>query len=266
MGSAFAEHRAMTTTVVPATLPGQFYLGIFGGGGSSDNVNVIQYGTAFFPDLVGGPLAVNGFGPLKNNGTGWFGGAQLGYQAQGVSLPLNLYPQWTFGPAFEIEGYWFGNRTLHGDAINNTARLPEHDFELSFSANRSIYLTNFVLNLNNPCYLFHPYVGFGIGGALVRLSGADSTQISPIEPGVNHFNTKTSDTNATFAGQIKAGLAYDINEWVSIYAEYRWLYLSSTQFTFGSTVYPTHVPTSSWQVKVAPQNYNLGSIGLRFNL
>jgi predicted porin len=69
-----------------------------------------------------------------------------------------------------------------------------------------------------------------------------------------------------FAGQIKLGLAYNFNKYLSVFADYRWLYIASTDFTFGSTVFPGHAETSSWQVTLDAQRYNLGTIGVRFSL
>ncbi len=37
-------------------------------------------------------------------------------------------------------------------------------------------------------------------------------------------------------------------------------------FVFGSTVYPTHAPTSEWQVQLDPQRYNLGDVGIRVSV
>jgi opacity protein-like surface antigen len=254
-GSAFAHHHGSTSQKV--------YLGIFGGGASTESFNVTQFGTAFYTEAAGGPLAVNAFGDTSSRSTGFFG-VQLGYQAHEMMLHPRL--PWTLSPAVEMEAYSFSNKTFNADLINNTARLPEHDFVVSYPMSRNVFLANAVLNFNHPCFLLHPYVGFGIGGAVLRISGADASQIAPPEVGINHYNANDSDTNPTFAGQIKAGLSYDVNKWVSLFLEYRWLYLSSTHYAFGSTVYPTHVVTSNWQVKMDPQRTNMGSIGIRFNV
>jgi len=259
--SAFASHIPIESATV--TAPGKFYIGVFGGGGSSNNFNGTQFGTAFFPDAAGGPLAVNAFGRLSSQSAAFFG-AQLGYQAQ--EILLNPCSHWTLGPAAELEGYSMNNSSFHGDLINNTARLPEHDFSVTYPMSRTVFLANAVMSFNHPCLLVHPYVGLGIGNAIIRISGADAAQISPPEVGINHYNTNTSDTNSTFAGQIKLGLSYDINKYVSLFADYRWLYLANTHFAFGSTVATGHVPTSSWQVKLDAQRYNLGDIGIRVNL
>jgi len=261
-GSTFANHHAATTSN-NLVLPGKFYAGVFGGGGASDQTQISQFGTAFYAPRVGGPLAVNAFGHT-NNPSIWLAGAQVGYQARELSLASDW--QWTLTPAAELEGYYVGKKTFSGNLTNNTSRLPEHDFVVTYPMKTGVFLANAVLNLNIPCWLFHPYLGVGFGGAIVKISDADASQVAPAEPGVNHYNANTTDTSPTVATQVKAGVSYDINECVSLFAEYRWLYLSNTHFAFGSTVYPTHVATSNWQVKFGSQNYNMGTVGVRLNL
>lgn len=245
-----------------STLP-KFYIGAFGGGGSSNTFNVGQFGTAYYAEADGGPLAVNAFGQLGSESSSFFG-LQLGYQAPAILLSSSS--QWTLGPAVELEGYSMNNSTFQGTIVNNTTRAPEHNFDVSYPMSRTILLGNAVLNFNTPRFFIHPYIGFGIGDAIIRISGADSTQVSPPEAGVNHYNSNSSDSTSAFAGQIKLGLSYDINNYVSLFADYRWLYLASTDFLFGSTVYTDHVATSSWQVKMDAQRYNLGNVGIRVNV
>jgi opacity protein-like surface antigen len=258
--AAFAGHAKVMDTSTP---PAKTYIGIFGGGGSSNEFKFSQFGSAFLSTENGGPLAVNAFGHM-NSHSAWFVGAQLGYQAPGILLSSNS--QWSLVPAAELEGYYFGNKTFNGHLINDTARLPEHDFYATYPMRRSVFLTNAVLTFSHPCYLIHPYIGLGIGGAVVRISGAESIQTVPAEPGLNHYNSSDSDTDATFAGQIKAGLSYDVNDTISLFAEYRWLYLSGIHLIFGSTVVAGHSETTSWQVKIDPQQYNMGAVGIRFNI
>jgi hypothetical protein len=257
--TAVASQTAVESTA--SSVPGKFYIGAFGGGGSSNNFNSSQFGTDFFPEISGGPLSINAFGTLSSESASFFG-AQLGYQAHEILL----YPssQWTFGPAAELEGYSMSNSSFNGTLINNTTRLPEHDFVVSYPISRTVFLANAVISFNSPRFIVHPSIGLGIGDAIVRISGASATQVNPPEVGINHYNTNTSDTNSTFAGQIKLGLSYDINKYVSLFADYRWLYIASTHFVFGSTVFPSHVETSSWQVKLDAQRYNLGNVGVRY--
>lgn len=244
----------------PITPPGSFYFGVFGGGGASNDFDVSQFGTAFYTEAEGGPLAVNAFGMLEGQSAG-FWGAQLGYQAPGIFVD----PHVTIGPAAELEALFLSNTTFTGDLMNNTDRLPEHDFAVSFPMSRSIFLVNGVINFTNVRYPVHPYVGLGIGEAVIRISNATGTQVAPPEVGVNHYNASTNDTISTFAGQIKVGLVYDVWKNISVFADYRWIYLASTEFTFGSTVYAAHVVTSPWLVKMDTQRNNMGNVGIRVN-
>src|SRR5690349_9394658 len=54
------------------------YFGGFGGGGFSTEAEVTQFGTVFFTEAEGGPLAVNAKGKSDGDGVG-FVGAQVGY-------------------------------------------------------------------------------------------------------------------------------------------------------------------------------------------
>lgn len=258
---------ATSVPTKPTTLnsPAKFYIGAFGGRGSSNSFNASQYGTAYFVEANGGPLSVNAFGQLNHKTTSFFG-IQLGYQAP--EILLNAAPQWTLGPAIELEGFSMSNNSFSGTLTNNTDvnRLPEHDFVVSYPMSRTVFLANGVFSINTPRLPVHPYVGFGIGSAIVRISGANSSQVNPLELGVNHYNTNTNDTSPVFSGQFKLGLSYDLNNYVSLFADYRWVYIASTHYIFGSTIAPGHAETSSWQVKLDAQKYNLGNIGIRFRI
>lgn len=240
---------------------GKCYIGAFGGTGSSNNFNASQLGTVYLFEIQGGPLSVNAVGPLKHHNATFFG-AQLGYEAPGISL--NASP-WSLVPAAELEAYAMSKRSFEGNLINPTSRLAEQNFSVSYPVRKTVFLANAVLNFDHACLPIHPYVGFGIGTALVRVSGASSIQVSPAEANLNHYNTHSTDTISTFAGQIKLGLNYDIIENLSIFAEYRALYLANTHFLFGSTIATNHAETSPWQVKMNAQNYDLGSLGVRLN-
>ena len=66
----------------PAVLPAfgrGAYVGVFGGGGSRSSTNVSQFGTAFFVEATGGPMAINATGQTGSGSVG-FGGAHLGYE------------------------------------------------------------------------------------------------------------------------------------------------------------------------------------------
>lgn len=242
----------------------RIYIGAFGGGLYSNSTKFSQMGTAFFTEASGGPLAVFAQGHTKKTSSG-FGGAQIGYEWSQSLLPGGC-SNWTLVPAAEMEAYWYSH-TKQGDLINPTDRLPEHDFFDSFHMNTGVYLANAIFSLNNSCFeAYSPYVGGGIGATRIFISNATSTQTSPVEAGINHFNSKRSDSSWAFAAQVKAGLRYKICESLHIFGEYRYLFIDSSNYIFGSTVYPTHVPTSPWNVKVKNIHYNAFALGIQYDL
>jgi opacity protein-like surface antigen len=242
------------------------YIGVFGGGGGVTNDNLSQEGTAFYGAAKGGPLAVNARG--KSNGSSeWMVGGHVGYQWP-ARLFNHISPNWTFAPATELEGYYIGGATFKGDDLNNdTTRLTEHDFRVTYPLHTGVFLVNAILNANHFNFgKFHPYVGVGAGAAVISITGANSTQKTPAEPGINHYNSGTSDTSLVFAAQPKMGVSFNLSQNTNMFVEYRFLYLSASDFTFGSTVYPTHVATSNWDVKMGSQYYNMGTIGIQYDL
>jgi opacity protein-like surface antigen len=253
---------AETTNI---TSPNKIYVGIFGGIASPNDVDTNQYGTAFYTEDLGGPLAVNALGSSSASSVGLFGG-KIGFQW--MDIPLSSQnSDWGLAPAIELEGYGLGRNTYTAHLSNYTTRLPQHNFTNKYPTKINVFLTNAVINLNS-CHLgaFHPYVGLGIGGAFTRISNATATQIAPPELDVNHYNGNPSDHDSAFAGQAKLGVNMSLTQNISVFLEYQYLYLSSTSYVFGSTVYPTHPETSSWQVKMDPQHFNTGTLGVQFSI
>lgn len=239
----------------------RFYIGAFGGGIYSTSSHVHQEGTALFPEVDGGPLAVEAHGRLEKRGTG-FGGIQIGYE-----WTRDSGCGWNISPAAEIEAFWFSHKK-HGHLINSTDtdRLPEHDFLDSFHVNSGVYLVNAVFSFNNNCWCLTPYVGVGIGATRISLHHADSLQVDPEEPGVNHFNSRRNDSSWAFAAQAKAGLRYNLTESIHLFGEYRYLFVDSSNFRLGSTVYADHARTTPWNVRFKNIQYNAFAFGIQFDL
>lgn len=253
---------AETTTL---TSPTKIYVGIFGGVASPNDMDTNQYGTAFYIEGLGGPLAVNALGSSSASSTGLFGG-KLGFQW--MDIPLSSQnSDWGLAPAIELEGYSLSKNTYTAHLSNITDRLPAHNFTNKYPTKINVLLTNAIINLNS-CHLgaFHPYVGLGIGGAFTRITNATATQIAPSEPDVNHYNGNPSDHDSTFAAQAKLGVNMSLTQNISVFLEYQYLYLGSTSYVFGSTVYPTHPATSPWQVEMDPQHFNTGTLGVLFSI
>ncbi|CAA2142422.1 outer membrane protein [Hyphomicrobium sp. ghe19] len=241
-------------------LPGQaspargVYLGAFGGGGFGTATDVNQLGTAFFPEVAGGPLAVNARGRTDSGGVGFVGG-QVGYEFSHGSVL----------PAFEIEGLYLANGTRRATLENPTDRLPEHTFDDAFPMSSSVVLANLVVSFPTSYPGVTPYIGGGVGGARVAIDGANSLQTNPAEAGINHFNSGADSSAWTFAAQAKAGVRVALSSNAYVFGEYRYLYVGSVDQIFGPTVYDTHVPTSSWTERFGDTSYHLGTAGIGFN-
>jgi opacity protein-like surface antigen len=238
-----------------ASLARGVYVGVFGGGGVNTATDVTQLGSAFFIEAEGGPLAVNATGRTGSGGVGFIGG-QVGYELSHGSVVL---------PAFELEGFYLGTRTQRATVNNPTDRLDEHTFNDSFPMHSSVFLGNMVLSFPTLHPGLVPYIGGGIGGARVSVNGANSLQVTPPEPGVNHFNSNTDSSVWTFAAQAKAGVRMALGRNAYLFGEYRYLYVGSTDQIFGPTVYPAHAATSAWTVRFDDTSYHLATAGIGFN-
>ncbi len=232
------------------------YFGGFGGWIFPYDLTVTQVGTAFFPESSGGPLDVAAKGKAHGRTKG-FGGLHIGYEWMNkISSGFRL------APALELEGNYFANTAKKADVINPTTRLEAHEFIDTLPMRVGTLLANGILEFNND--YISPYIGFGVGVGFVSIHGANSLQVDPLEEGVNHFNSNTNDFNTLFTTQAKAGLRYRFLKHYRVSAEYRFIYLTSSDFTFGSANYPDHVPTSPWTVRLNGMSYNAVTLGIDF--
>lgn len=229
--------------------------------GETDRNNLTQIGTALYDEEAGGPLDVVAKGTSDDRAVG-IGGAHIGVEFQDMFAENNA--RWNARPAVELEGYYL-NVKYEGSLINPTNRLPEHDFIDTLPINGGVILANFILDIKMPCVdIVRPYIGGGLGTAFLSVSDADSEQISPPEPGINHFNSGREASRWTFAAQAKAGLRFIINPHWQVFAEYRYLYLDESHYTFGSTQYPTHVATTRWKTSIGSNDINMGVAGFEY--
>ncbi|WP_428305570.1 outer membrane protein [Lacipirellula sp.] len=235
------------------------YGGVFGGGGSSNVNSIDQMGTAYFTEAEGGPLSVNAVGSSGNDGVGMVG-LQIGHE-WASSAPEG---SWGVLPAVELEGMYLSG-TQNGQLINDTNRLPEHVFDDSLPMDNIALLANGVVSLQTPLVNLYPYLGGGLGMTNVKIDGANSLQLDPAEPGVNHFNANPNSSAVGLSAQFKAGFRLNLTERLYLFTEYRYLYVQSTTHTFGSTQYPGHPPTSPWTVQLKDMNYHLGVGGIGFD-
>lgn len=277
-----------------------FYAGVFGGGGISDNNNISQSGVAYKRDpanAIPGYLAdynynadllVNVIGYSAEKATG-LGGIHFGYELPEIPMGGN----WGIRPAAELEGFYLGSSmssnlsnpapeiftaptgTIVGPNPTNHAPMGSnsHTFTDTFNLDMGVLLANGVFSLKTPwSNKIFPYLGVGIGGAISSLSGANSTQTSnPLNPtayeaGINHFNSDTNSTSSAFASQAKAGIRAEIFGNLSAFVEYRFLHVTDTNYTFGSTEYGLeHAKTSPWSVGMGSMNYHSGVAGIQMS-
>ena len=261
------------------------YLGAFGGAGRTDNQDVEQTGTAH---KTGFDLLVDVKGKVERDTSGLIG-AHVGYEWASTSSNIK--------PAIELELMYteadqksnlvnpnderMANITLTGSALTDAQvavadySAGNHRFFNQMNMKMALFMANGVFTYDTDS-MFKPYIGAGLGLAVVRMTGATSYQTNPhgdpyevtSDPSheiVNHFNSKTTANDFAFAGQIKLGVRAEINKHVSAFAEYRYLYVDSTDFTFGSTVYPGgHSPTDNWNVKNDSMGLHNGLVGIEY--
>jgi len=130
---------AFAGTMGPVATPNYIYAGVFGGGGGLMSGDTVQYGTAFFVEAAGGPLAVNSFGRYDSTSAGMVGGhVGMAWTDMGML--------WPFTPAVELEGYYMGWTDIDGEAVNESERLREHDFHTTFPQKTGVFLVNALFN------------------------------------------------------------------------------------------------------------------------
>ena len=268
------------------------YVGAFGGVGRSDNQDVEQTGVAH----KRGDYAVSGYadfdlkvdvkGKAKRDTSG-LGGVHVGYEWATTSFKVK--------PAVELELMYMSSKqesdlanpntevisnigTISGGHADPTDLVAEHyaggehRFRNSMDMNMGLLMVNGLMTYDSES-IFKPYVGAGVGLALINMNSAVSYQTNPSGPieqtsdtheNVNHFNSKTHSTDYAFAGQLKLGVRAEITKNVYAFAEYRYLYVSSTDYTFGSTVYTGHAPTDNWNVKNESMGLHNGLVGVEY--
>lgn len=231
------------------------YVGVFGGGGTSTDTDVVQRGTAYFIEAQGGPLSINAIGQTDSGGVGFVGG-QIGYEISYPSVVL---------PAFEIEGFYLDADTRNATLQNSNVRGAEQTFDNTFPMHSAVLLANLVFSFPTVYPGVTPYIGGGIGAASVDVDSAKSLQTNPAEGALNHFNSGPDASAWTFAAQIKAGIRIAISSNAYVFGEYRYLYLGAVDQSFGPTVEAAHAATSAWTVSFDETSYHLGTAGIGFN-
>jgi hypothetical protein len=242
------------------------YLGLFGGGGSLSSTSIEQTGISFGQDGKA-DTHVDARGTSGTTGAS-IGGAHIGYEFNGWTLGNNE-SGWVLTPAAEIEGYYLGsNPSAYAD---NPLATFKHDFSIQLPMNAGVFLANTIFSFKTPySKSIRPYFGGGIGGATLSVSGAASEQLTPAEPGLNHFNTNPNASSSAFAASAKAGIRAEVYNHLSLFAEYRYLFINSSSYTFGNTNgasqgYSAHNVTTPWNINLGNQNYNMAVAGFEYS-
>jgi len=276
------------------------YLGAFAGAGKTDNQTVKQSAVAYkrdneelMHDNLESPwdLFVDVKGNVKRDTLG-LGGVHVGYEWAANAFNIK--------PAAELEAFYIGadqESNLRNPAQENgvytSSGTSEHDgehvagdisayhsiapgvhqFANKMNMNMGLVMANGIFTYETQS-MFKPYVGAGIGLAYIRMTSATSYQTGPggqeLINGagsgpVNHFNSKTHDSDVAFASQAKVGVRAEIDSHWSAFAEYRYLRVASSSFTFGDTNYPGfHVETSDWKVKNDSMDFHVGIAGIEY--
>jgi len=271
------------------------YFGAFGGAGRTDSQDVQQTGVAHkrgdygIPGLQDFDLLVDVKGKAKRDTAGLVG-AHVGYEWAATSFRVK--------PALELEAFYLGadhNADLansNTEVVANTSATGgdlddihsaveahygagEHRFRNHMNLDMGVFMANGVFSYETGSIL-KPYVGAGMGVALLRMSGASSIQTSPASTDasceitnttggcVNHFNSNNKSNDFAFAAQVKLGLRAEMDKHWSSFAEYRYLWVDSTEYTFGSTVYADHSPTNNWNYKSDSMGIHNALVGVEY--
>ena len=233
-----------------------YYFSVFGGGGgvSSEATRQLMYNGTFVEVASG---------EVNNSTSVGLVGGNIGYQLMywgRESLKIH--------PALELEGYYF-KLTQKGDALD-TQILNQADYRVTYPMNNGAILANALFSFEHPTWGWvKPYIGWGVGTVAVAIANADSTQILPPAFGINQYDPHKNALTWSFAAQLKAGVSYRIDPAFSIFAEYRYLYVSPAQMDFGSTqsVQPNaSYAAYSWTLHLNSMSYNMGALGIRYAL
>ena len=232
-------------------------MGAWGGLGSLDSTSLRQVGAVILPKPLPN-LPVDADGDTDKPRVA-LGGVQFGYQWPGW---YSATSGWGLLPAFELEGLYLGTHTPEGEMPIQPQFLGTQYVTLHMKG--YALLANILLAVETPySQRVFPYAGVGMGTA--RVSITDSESANPSEPGINHFNSDPDAADSATTWQLRLGVKGNLTRYWSLFAEYRYLHIDDTRYTFGSTVYPgQHPPTDSWDVRLGKLEYNLFVAGLQY--
>ena len=250
--------------------PQPLYWELFGGGGAFSTGSISQTGSIFYPVLQGGALDIDATGNGSSSGV-WMIGINMGYKWPEISTKNS---GWLFGPAAEIEAYYLqgtqnatlDNQNPPNESDNRLVTPAEvNQFSATYPMHTGVFLLNAILSAHQKDSKIHPYIGAGIGAAVISIQGATANLTDPAVTDVNFYNSNQDATDWAFATQAKLGIDYTISENTSIFAEYRFLYLTSTSYAFGGANSDSYSSSSDWEVNMGGMTFNMGTIGIRYD-
>lgn len=232
------------------------YIGLFGGLGSASSTSLRQEGGFYLPGPFNRRVAVDANGNTSSKDVA-LGGIQAGYEWNRLNFGQS---KWGLKPAVELEGIYIGKHSPVGDMPIEPSILGTQYVTIPMTA--GVLLANAVFTFQTPySNKIFPYLGVGAGAARVSIKGANSA--NPNEPGINHFDSDPDASDSAFVMQFKTGLKGEVAKNLFVFAEYRYLSINSTRYTFGETL-PPHLPTDPWDVSLGRQTYNLFVAGLQY--
>ncbi len=232
------------------------YIGLFGGFGSASSTSLRQEGGFYLPTPAKHRIGVDANGDTDRQQLD-LGGIQVGYEWRRQTPGQS---KWGLKTGVELEGIYIGKHSPVGDLPIEPSVLGTQFVTIPMSA--GVQLANAVFTLDTPYFKkTSPYLAVGVGMAIVSIKGSNST--NPNEPGVNHFDSDPDASDSAFAMQFKAGLKRELTEKLFLFAEYRYLFINSTRYTFGETL-PPHFRTDDWEVSLGRQSHNLFVAGLQY--
>ncbi len=171
------------------------YFGAFGGGSSNA-------GAAFGDRLSGASLSEDG---------GWLLGLEFGY---------TFNTGWPVRPSLELE-FMMMNNALDADGAGSLSLSSDlRAWTLMANASIALDLSDRRDHVGDFLASFHPYIGAGIGGAIVEHRNVSATDTDGRRVGLG------DDSDITWAWQVFAGIEYAFTDEFSLYGEYKRLGLN----------------------------------------
>lgn len=202
----------------PFTVKSGLYAGIFGGGAFSN----AEYGYSAYP----APVGLSGF-TEKGGIVNGVGGLVFGYEFAGDKIGDSWDFYWR--PAVQLDAFYLG---LTADSTGPGYGAPSVpgaiDSKQNFNA--GVITVDGLFNLYTPVLTLH--FGVGVGGAYISNSSASAVPNGGPASGQNLLGAGITTDSGAVAVQGIAGIDRWIGKRWSVFLEYRYLFLSGTNFSY----------------------------------